>query len=128
MEQEVCRLQNHSFKINLSFSAILQNSETQEYKFFYASNKTKLLDKPKLIQNQDDLNNLLKFFLSAKDFQTHIRHQRPNTKWVLERIVNLQTHMFPITYPPGNPPEHPYYIKNDRYMFGLEKIKIMRIN
>ena len=62
--EQVYRLQNHSFKINLSFSAIFQNRETQEYKFYYASNNTKLLDKPKLIQNQHDLNNLLNF-LSA---------------------------------------------------------------
>ena len=31
--EQVYRLQNHSFKINLSFSAIFQNRETQEYKF-----------------------------------------------------------------------------------------------
>ena len=118
--EQVYRLQNHSFKINLSFSAFFQNRETQEYKFYYASNNTKLLDKPKLIQNQDDLNNLLNF-LAAKDFPTHLRNQRPNTKWVLERIVNLQIRVFPTTYPLGNPPELPDYIKNNRYIFGLEK-------
>ena len=118
--EQVYRRQNHSFKINLSFPAIFQNRETQEYKFYYASNNTKLLDKPKLIQNQDDLNDLLNF-LSAKDFPTHLRNQRPNTKWVLERIVNLQIRVFPTTYPLGNPPELPDYIKNNRYIIGLEK-------
>ena len=44
--EDVYRRQNHSFKINLSFSAIFQNRETREYKFYYASNNTKLLDKP----------------------------------------------------------------------------------
>ena len=78
------------------------------------------MDKPKLIQNQDDLNNLLNF-LSAKDFPTYLRNQRPNTKWVLERIVNLQIRVFPTTYPLGNPPELPDYIKFNRYIFGLEK-------
>ena len=120
--EEVYRLQNHSFKISLSFPAILQNRETQEYKFYYASNNTKLLDKPKLIQNQNDLNNLLNF-LSAKDSPTHLRNQRPNTKWVFERIVNLQIRVFPTTYPPGNPPERPYYMKNNPYIIGLEKDK-----
>ena len=43
---QVYRRRNHSFKINLSLSAIFQNRETQEYKFYYASNNTKLLDKP----------------------------------------------------------------------------------
>ena len=118
--EQVYRCENHSFKINLSFSAIFQNRETQEYKFYYVSNNTKLLDKPKLIQNQDDLNNLLNF-LAAKDFLTHLRNQQPNTKWVLERIVNLQIRVFPTTYPLGNPPELPDYIKNNRYIIGLEK-------
>ena len=72
----------------------------------------KTVGKPKLIQNQDDLNNLLNY-LSAKDFPTHIRNQRPNTKWVLERIVNLQIRVFPTTYPLGNPSGHPDYIKNN---------------
>ena len=118
--EEVYRLQNHSFKINLSFSAIFQNRETQEYKFYYASHNTKLLDKPKLIQSKNDLNNLLNF-LSAKDFPTHLRNQRPNTKWVLEGIVNLQIRVFPTTYPLGNPPELQDYIKNYRCVIGLEK-------
>ena len=120
--EQVYRLQNHSFKINLSFSAIYQNREIQKYKIYCASNNTKLLDKPKLIQNQDHLNNLLNF-LSAKDFPTHLRNQRPNAKWVLERIVNLQICVFPTTYPLGNPPELPDYIKFNQYIFGLEKDK-----
>ena len=32
------RRQSHAFKINMSFSYILQNCETGEYRFFYASN------------------------------------------------------------------------------------------
>ena len=71
--EQVYRLQNHSFKINLSFSAIFQNRETQEYKFYYASNNTKRLDKPRLIENHNDLNNLLNF-LAAKDFPAHLRN------------------------------------------------------
>ena len=118
--EQIYRLQNHSFKIDLSFSVIFQNRETQEYKFYYVSNNTKLLDKPKLIQNQNDLNNLLNF-LSAKDFSIHLRNHCPNTKWVLERIVNLQICVFPTTYPLGNPAELPDYIKNNHYVIGLEK-------
>ena len=49
--EQVFHLQEHSFKINLAFSFILQNRKTGEHGVFYASSNTKLLDKPRLIQN-----------------------------------------------------------------------------
>ena len=83
------------------------------------------MDKPKSIQNQNDLINLLNF-LSAKDFPTYLGNQRPNTRWILERIVNLQIRVFPTTYPLGNPPELPDYAKNNRYIIGLKKYEHSR--
>ena len=47
--------------------------------------------------------------------------QRPNTKWVIERIVSLRIHLVMTTYPLGNPPNLPDYIKNNRYIIALEK-------
>ena len=35
--------------------------------------------------------------------------------------MNLQIRVFPTTYPLGNPPELPDYIKNNRYVIGLGK-------
>ena len=35
--------------------------------------------------------------------------------------MNLQIRVFPTTYPLGNPPELPDYIKNNCYVIGLEK-------
>ena len=41
--------QTNAFKINLSFSFILQHRETGEFRYHYASNNNQLLNSPKLI-------------------------------------------------------------------------------
>ena len=118
--KEIYHHQSHAYKINLSFSFILQHREALEYRYFYASNNEQLLKSPRLIRNQQDLENLLNH-LAAKDFPSLLKEQRPNTKWVIERIVNLRIHLVITTYPLGKPPHLPDYIKNDRYIIGLEK-------
>ena len=112
--------QTNAFKINLSFSFILQHRETGEFRYHYASNNNQLLNSPRLIRNQQDLENLLDH-LASKDFPSQIKDQRPNTKWVIERIVSLRIHLVMTTYPLGNPPKLPDYIKNNRFIIGLEK-------
>ena len=59
--------------------------------------------------------------LTAKDFPSLLKEQRPNTKWVIERIVNLHLHLVMTTYQLGKPLHLPNYITNNRYIFGAEK-------
>ena len=117
--KEIYHNQSHAFKINLSFSFILHLRETLEYRYFYASNNEQLLKSPR---NKKDLQNLLNH-LAAKDFPFLLQEQRPNTKWVIESIVNLCIHLVITTYPLGKPPHLPAYIKNNRHIIGLEKDK-----
>ena len=70
----------------------------------------------------DDLQNLLNHS-ATKDFPSLLKEQRPNTKWVIERIVNLRLHLVLTTYPLGNQPKLPNYIRNNRHIIGLEKDK-----
>ena len=118
--KEIYHHQSHAFKINLSFSFILQHHKTLEYRYFYASNNEQLLKSPRLIRNQQDIQNLLNH-LATKDFPSLLKEQRPNTKWVIERIVNLHLHLVLTTYPLGKPPHLPDYIKNNCHIIGLEK-------
>ena len=122
--EDIFQRQSHAFKMNLSFSFILQHRETCEFHYHYASNNNQLLNSPRLIrnliQNQQDLENLLDH-LAAKDFPSHLKDQRLNTKWVIERIVSLRIHLVMTTYPLGNSPKLPDYIKNNRYIIALEK-------
>ena len=109
-----------AFKINLSFSFILQHRETGDFRYHYASNNNHLQASPRLIRNLQDLDNLLEF-LASQEFPSHLKDQRPNTKWVIERIVSLRIHLVNTTYPLGNPHKLPDYIKNNRYIIGLGK-------
>ena len=118
--EDIFRRQSHAFKINLSFSFILQHRETGEFRYHYASNNNQILNSPRPIRSQQDLENLLDH-LAAKDFPSHLKDQRPNTKRVIERIVSLRIHLVMTTYPLGNPPKLPDYIKNNRYIIALEK-------
>ena len=118
--EDIFQRQSHAFKINLSFSFILQHREAGEFCYYYASNNNQLLNSPRLIRNQQDLENLLDH-LAAKDFPSHLKDQHPNTKWVIERIVSLRIHLVVTTYPLGNPPKLSDYIKNNRYIIALEK-------
>ena len=110
--QDIFSHQTNAFKINMSFSFILQHRETGEFRYHYASNNDQLLNSPRLIRNQHDLETLLDF-LASQDFPSHLKDQRPNTKWVIERIVSLRIHLVMTTYPLGNPPNLPDYIKNN---------------
>ena len=118
--EDIFYRQTNAFKMNLSFSFILQHRETGEFRYHYASNNNQLLNTPSLIRNQQDLENLSDH-LASKDFPSHLKDQRPNTKWIIERIVSLRIHLVMTTYPLGNPPKLPDYIKNNRFIIGLEK-------
>ena len=123
--EQVFRRQSQAFKINMSFSYILQNRETGEYRFFYASNNEQLLNIPKLIHNQEDLNKLLNH-LASKYYPTFLKQHRPNSKWTLERIVNLRVIVYHVDFPLGRPPKLPAYIKHNRFIIGLEKMQRIR--
>ena len=70
--------QTNAFKINMSFSFILQHRETGDFRYHYASNNEQLLKSPSLIRNQQDLEKLLDF-LASQDFPSHLKDQSPNT-------------------------------------------------
>ena len=119
---QVFRRQSQAFKINMSFSYILQNCETGEHRFFYASNSEQLLNIPKLIRNQQDLNKLLDH-LASKDYPTFLKQHRPNSKWTIERIVNLRVNLYLIDFPLGRLPKLPAYIKHNRFIIDLGKMQ-----
>ena len=88
--EDIFLRQTNAFKINLSFSFILQHRETGEFRYHCTSNNDQILNSPRLIRNQHDLDNLLDF-LASQDFPSHLKDQRPNTKWVPMVRLELAT-------------------------------------
>ena len=72
--EDIFRRQTNAFKINMSFSFILQHRETGELGYHYPSNNDQLLNSPRLIRNQHDLDTLLDF-LASQDFPSHLMDQ-----------------------------------------------------
>ena len=56
--EDIFRRQSNAFKINLSFSFILQHRETGEFRYFYASNNQQILKS----QNSFEINKILIIF------------------------------------------------------------------
>ena len=50
--EDIFYRQSNAFKMNLSFSFILQHRETGEFRYHYASNNSQILNSPRLIRNQ----------------------------------------------------------------------------
>ena len=56
--EDIFRRQTNAFKVNLSFSFILQHRKTGEYRYFYASNNQQILKSP----NSFEINKILIIF------------------------------------------------------------------
>ena len=78
--------QKTRFKINYAFGFVLRNFETDEFRYYLASNNTLMLNTAVLISNKTELNELLAT-ITDKSFPDFIL--RPDTKWRLHQITNL---------------------------------------
>ena len=85
----------NAIKLNAAFGVILKNVETEELRFFHPSNNTMIFDKPKLIENTNDYNELLKD-LEREDVMMYANTQRPSTKWHVVKIVCMRFDVYKI--------------------------------
>ena len=92
-----------TFRINLTFSTILQNIETKEFRYFQGYRNNALLDDPPVIANSLDLSKL-KETLETKDIVHHLMLQRENTKHKPVLITNVQIWTYNTKYVLGHEP------------------------
>ena len=52
------------------------------------------------------------------DYPTFLKQHRPNSKWTIERIVNLSVIHYLIGFLLGRPPKLRTYIKDNRFIIG----------
>ena len=110
--------QPNSFKLNLSFGMILQNIETQEYRYFRAYSNDPLFQTPLHISKREDLNKLRER-LSELDITEYIMKARPNTKWQPVLVTNVRFYATSTGFTLGSTHNLPEYIKNSRSLISL---------
>lgn len=115
---EVFGAQSNTFKISISFSCILKNSESNELSFYWSSlNNQLLFDKPRFIRNKNDCTQLAEDIL-GKDLQEHVRY--PNTKYTFVKATNVTFYVTKLPSTPiGAPIELPDFIRYNKGLISL---------
>ena len=85
----ILRDQQTAFKLNLSFGFILRNQETGDLRYYHASANNHLaLPAPFIIRLEAELQQVREA-LNDWDVLEWVRHERDNSKWVVEQITNV---------------------------------------
>ena len=94
----ICKVLDEAFakitrvsKMNVSFGYILSNNETGEYRYYYSSDNTTVLPKPKLVENFEQFK-LLKQDIFSTDFIEKLTNFRDSTKWTFFCLTNVSLH------------------------------------
>ena len=111
--------QPNTFKLNLSFGMILQNIETEEYRYFRAYSNDPLFHSPIHISEKEDLNKLREK-LSELDITQYILKARPNTKWQPVLVTNVRFYATSTGFTLGSAVNLPEYITNSRSLISLQ--------
>ena len=121
--QKFCQEQKLIFKLNLSFGFILRNNETGEYRYYHSSvNNHRFLDTPVLITSEADLANFIQAHLDKMDVLEWARHQRPNSKWVVDIITNVTFFVSKLKgHPIGTGSKLPKFILKNKSMKALNR-------
>ena len=77
--------------MNVSFGYILSNNETGEYRYYYSSDNTTVLPKPKLVEIFEQFK-LLKQEIFSTDFIEKFINFRDSTKWTFFCLTNVSLH------------------------------------
>lgn len=124
MIKDIFMSQGGPFKMNLAFGFILQNEETKEVRYFYPSENSKVFEYPVTIATVKDVEKL-KERLEDVDWLEYVRQKKPNSKWNIAIITNVDFTLYHLT--PNNPigavgdEELPGYIANNTGLDGLWK-------
>ena len=112
--------QPQSYKINLSFGVILQNINTNEYRYFRAYSNDALLPSPVLISARKDLDKLMDKF-KEMDIHNYLLKARPNTHWKPVLITNVRFYVTNVGFPLGASITLPDFIKRNKNIISLEE-------
>ncbi len=112
---------SYTCKLNVCFGYILQNKETDEFRYYYSSENTSVLPKPQLVCNFKVFKQKFDFF--DFDIVDHLTNFLDNTKWSFYCLNNISLFATQILGNPmgNNENTFPDYIKNSHSVWTLEK-------
>lgn len=82
-------------KVNVAFGFILRDRVTDQLKFYHPSNNNMMFETPKTVRQPGDVIALLEDF-EKTDILDYCRVQRPNTKWIVDRVICVRIEIFKI--------------------------------
>ena len=105
----------HAYKLELTAGVILRGTDDGELRYYKPETNSYVLDVPMVIDSPAALEANIEY-LQQLDVDDLIRSFRPNTKFVVQYIVQLEWHLWPMDYPLGRNEqvELPQYIIANR--------------
>ena len=98
--RSIYRHANKAYKLELSAGVILRNSETGALRYFKPEANAYVLEQPLPVTDKETMEAGIRYLRSI-DIDDLIRSFRPNTKWVVQYITNLEWHAWKTNYPLG---------------------------
>lgn len=110
--RDIYKHANKAYKLELSAGVILRNPTTGALRYFKPEANAYVLDHPLPVIDKPTMEAGIRY-INSLDIDDIIRSFRPNTKWVVQFITNLEWHAWKTNYPLGarlNTTELPYHI------------------
>jgi len=85
-----------NFKVNVGFGVILQNVQTEEFRFFNPSYNNLIFDRPKTVSIHRNLEEILKD-LKTTDIITYSTADKPSTAWEFVKVICVRYDVYKIT-------------------------------
>ena len=114
---EVNSNQTTAYKVNISMSYLLHDTEMNSYRIFYAEKNNYILEKPYMVSDQTDIENLKKK-LCELDLPESVC-DRPSTKYRVVAILNIVFDIFKLNFVFGEGEQLPLYITNKSSVIAL---------
>ena len=109
-------------KMNVSFGLVLRNSVTGELRYFHpCHNNARFFEEPFVIASEANLEAMIRA-LNEADIVEHGRRQRPDTKWSVEAITNINVFVNKTDYVIGaSQTDLPPFVANNTGLIKLQR-------
>ena len=111
----------NAYKLEIAAGVIIRHSETGQVRYFRPESNVFLLDGPVVVTNRATLQDATDILILS-NLDEKIRGFRPDTKYVVQMITQLNYYVWPTNYPLGSYADIiPNHIANNRSIVTMSK-------